>query len=79
MNRQTDKQKGIPPPKLYFWGNCKSLIIRETLFSRGNNLEYIREILFSRFHLFCSTILVLEIIGEDFILASLFSRELTRK
>ena len=58
---------------------CKTLIIRMTLFSQGHRLVYIHETLFSRFNIFCSIILTLEIIGEDFIFASLWSREFTRK
>ena len=46
---------------------CKTLIIRVTLFLRGHQLRYIHEILFSGFVIFCSIILTLEIIVEDFI------------
>ena len=58
---------------------CKTLIIPVTLFSRGHHRGYIHENLFSRFVISCSIILPLEIIGEDFIFASLCSREFTRK
>ena len=52
----------------------KTLFIRVILFSRGNQPRYIHEILFSRFFIYSSIIRSLEIIGEDFIFASLCSR-----
>ena len=58
---------------------CKTPIIRMTFFSRGHRLGYIYETLFSQFNIFYSIILTLEIIGKDFIFASLCSREFTRK
>ena len=58
---------------------CKTLIIRVTLFSRGNRPWYIHEILFSRIFMSSSITLTLEIISEDFIFASVWSREFTRK
>ena len=58
---------------------CKTLIIRVTLFSRSHQHRFIHETLFSRFAIYSSIFLTLEIIGEDFIFASLCSREFTRK
>ena len=58
---------------------CKTLIIRVTLFSQGQQPRFIHETLFSQFVIDSSIILALEIIGEDFIFASLCSREFTRK
>ena len=58
---------------------CKTLIIRVTLFSRGHQQRFIHETLFSRFVVSSSIILIIEIIGEDFIFTSLSSREFTRK
>ena len=58
---------------------CKTLIIRVTLFSRGYQPRFIHETLFSRFAMSSPIFLITEIIGEDFIFASLCSRELTRK
>ena len=65
----------IPP-----WGSTvKTLIIRVTLFSRGHQPRLIHETLFSRFVISSLIILIIEIIGEDFIFASLCARELTLK
>ena len=47
---------------------CKTLIIRVTLFSQGHQPRFIHESLFSRFIIYSSLILTLEIISEDFIL-----------
>ena len=58
---------------------CKTLNIRVTLFSRGQQQRFIPETLFLRFVIYSSIILALEIIGDDFIFASLCSREFTRK
>ena len=58
---------------------CKTLIIRVTLFSRGNRPWYIHEILFSRIFMSSSMNFILEIISEDFIFASVWSSEFTRK
>ena len=54
---------------------CKTLIIRVTLFSRCHQPRFIHETLFSRFVISSYIILIVEIIGEDFIFASLCSRE----
>ena len=64
-------------PKTEYY--CKKLIIRVTLFPRGHQPRFIHETLFSRFVIYSSIFLTLEIIGEDFIFASLCSREFTRK
>ena len=61
------------------WKYCKTLIIRVTLFSRGHQPRYIHETLFSRFVRSSSIFLIIEIICEDFIFASLSSREFTLK
>ena len=58
---------------------CKTLIIRVTLFSRNHLSSFIHETLFSRLVISSSIILTLQIIDEDFIFASLCSREFTRK
>ena len=58
---------------------CKTLIISVTLFWRGNQPRFIHETLFSRFVIYSSLILTIEIIGEEFIFASLCSREFTWK
>ena len=58
---------------------CNTLIIRVTLFSRSHQPSFINETLFSILILYSSIFLTLEIIGEDFIFASLCSREFTRK
>ena len=58
---------------------CKTLIIRVTLFSRNHRSSFIHETLFSRLVISSSIILTLQIIGEDFIFASLCFREFTRK
>ena len=50
---------------------CKTRIIRVALFSRGHQLGYVHETLYSRFDLSCSIIFILEIISEDFALANL--------
>ena len=55
---------------------CKTLIIRVTLFSRGHHPGLSQKTSFSRFAISSSINLTL---GEDFILASLCFRELTRK
>ena len=54
---------------------CKTLIIRVTLFSRNHRSSFIHETLFSRLLISSSIILILQIIGEYFIFASLCSRE----
>ena len=64
--------------QVYVIAFCKTLIIRVTLFSRGHQPRFIHETLFSRLVIYSSIILNLEIIGEDFIFASLCSREFTR-
>ena len=58
---------------------CKTLIFRMTLFSRGHRPWYIRETLCSRLVKAFSIIYRLWYIGEDFIFASLCSREFTWK
>ena len=59
---------------------CKTLIIRvRTLFSRNHRSSFIHETLFARLVISSSIILTSQIIGEDFIFASLCSREFTRK
>ena len=63
------------PPLEY----CKTLIFCVSLFSRGNDSLWIRETLYSRFVIASYKIYTYEIIGEDFIFASLSSREFTRK
>ena len=47
---------------------CKTLIIRVTLFSRGQQPTFIHETLSSRFVIYSYIIFALEIISEDFIL-----------
>ena len=54
---------------------CKTLIIRVTLFSRGHRPICIQETLFLRIFVSSSTTLILEIISEDFIFASVCSSE----
>ena len=49
---------------------CKTLIIRVTLFSRRHQQRFIHKTLFSRFVISSYLILIIEIIGEDFIFAS---------
>ena len=58
---------------------CKILIIRVTLFSRGQQPRFIHETIFSQFVIYSSIILALEIIDEDFIFPSLCSRKFTQK
>ena len=58
---------------------CKTLITRMTLFSRNHRSSFIHETLFSRLIISSSIIFTLQIIGEDFIFASLCSREFTQK
>ena len=58
---------------------CKTLIIGVTLFSQGQKPRFIHETLFSRFFIYSSLVLALEIIGEDFIFVSICSREFTQK
>ena len=55
---------------------CETLNIRETLFSRGQQPRFIHETLFLRFVIYPSIILAFEFIGDDFIFASLCSRDL---
>ena len=74
---QTDGQMSVVAVTLPIY--CKTLIIRVTLFSRNHRSIFIHETLFSRLVISSSIILTLLIIGEDFIFASLFSREFTRK
>ena len=50
---------------------CKTLIIRVTLFSRNHRSSFIHETLFWRLVISSSIILTLQMIGEDFIFASL--------
>ena len=57
---------------------CKTLV-RVTLFSQNHRSSFIHETLFSWLVISSSIILTLQIIGEDFIFASLCSREFTRK
>ena len=55
---------------------CKTVIIRVTLFSQGNRPWYIHKTLFSRIFMSSSiTLIILEIISEDFIFASACSPE----
>ena len=64
----------ITKMSLGFHGYCKTLIIRVTLFSWGYQPRFIHKTLFLRFFIYSSIILTLEIIGEDFIFASVHSR-----
>ena len=72
---KTSKRKAMRSTQEY----CKTLIIRVTLFSRNHRSIFIHETLFSRLVISSFIILTFLIIGEDFIFASLFSREFTRK
>ena len=54
------------------------LIILMTLFLQEKHDACFRETLFSQFIISCSIILILEIIGEDFIFGSLSSCKITR-